>query len=270
MNPISSIELANAQICPLLDCKTEQDKHFSPHTTLADGIVRLLNCYTIRSITPIIKYINNKVLMQQQAFIVNILHNIKTSLQYINRKTPITATNITKSIIIDDAIPVNLHIHYLYNRKQGPCYGIILHDTIDFSNTMLDVTNDLLTLHIMTCAATIADLETTKHRTRFIEIMYPISQTIIERRIITLDNTTNEYIKYAQASLIQAARLYYVSKEHIPNWSYKCIRCTQESRCAYIRRERNRFPKLVWDPGTRTSGTNSSCTEQDIRTEINP
>jgi hypothetical protein len=122
--------------------------------------------------------------------------------------------------------------HFMYKRANSIAYGIILGDFL----VDTDIEYEYITSHPLVCG-----LVDTLNKQIVGAVPYIIEAVVpkgdrVHRFLIDIDNA--DYIKFAESSIRQLSRRYYLEKERSPNWSYQCNRCFHKGRCIAYRESR--------------------------------
>jgi len=181
------------------------------------------------------KLSKDSFLIRAQPKFTSLLNQVVDSIIMIDKKIPITGKLIDKQIELPPSLLLNAKIDFVYSRKGGPCYGIIL--PIFHDNLLLEH----ISSHLAVCSTVICDdVATNEGAIKYIDILIPsISrEKRCLRYLIRLAEDSQRYIDFCHSSIINAARRYYIEEEHVSNWSDKCVWCPQAGRCKIFRDNR--------------------------------
>jgi len=180
-------------------------------------------------------YIKEHMPSKMHDFYIGAMESVIESISSINKHMEILTKNHTASISVEK-LSMYIHVDLGYARKDGYCYTVILYDMID-----QQVNETMILSHILVTSTVLYEL---KDQIKYIEVIIPRSNGTKDRRLIRVDkhlNKKGEYVDFCKTSVYNILKKYYIEDKQVTNWTNKCIRCPQESRCIGLRRIRKDF-----------------------------
>lgn len=189
------------------------------------------------------RYIEERFSSKDVDKYINMIDNLMDVILKINKKTPVVGTNLVSRFDLGNGLEVDCKTHYIYNRKEGPCYGIVLPDT---HLSPGEISEEQILTHVMTCGAALVDYEVNKETIRFVEIIAFYNDCKdYDKFLFRIGPHQQSYLDYARESLLKLTRRFHLEEKSHANWSNKCLWCPQASSCDGIRSWREYSRQLV-------------------------
>jgi len=229
-----SLLLANMHFCPdLIKCGHKMNPFIGPSLSFAGGIDFLIKQdLGNRSVRKKAREYcqSRRVLNKDKEKIEAGLMSMLNGMTIIRKNNILVGQNVKQVVNIDDNPDSNwgkieCKAHYIYNRKTGPTYGIIIHDMLDLD----EVLPEFAATHIMTNVTALMDPDVKEKNVETL-VIYD-SGNKWERLVIHVDEN---YRTFAIKSVTNALRRYAIEEKYIANWKNSCIRCPQRGRCKAI------------------------------------